>query len=130
MGTLHGGGVLAIWQDATSVGVAYRNTLAPGGDFDARTDNFLRPVWKAKLRAEARVVGGGKTVGLVECDVFDPRGRLVARASSTCCGCAARPLKAAAQQTSAPDTRRPTGDRKSSFRGGSAVRVRAIPAFR
>ena len=46
--------------------------------------NFLRPVWKAKLRAEARVVGGGKTVGLVGCDVFDPRGRLVARASSTC----------------------------------------------
>jgi uncharacterized protein (TIGR00369 family) len=46
--------------------------------------SFLRPVWKAKLRAEARIVRAGKVVGLVECDVIDDRQRLVARASSTC----------------------------------------------
>ena len=43
---------------------------------------FLRPVWRAKLRATARVVRAGKIFGLVECDVFDEQDRFVARASS------------------------------------------------
>jgi acyl-coenzyme A thioesterase PaaI-like protein len=34
--------------------------------------------------AKARVASRGKTVGLVECDVTDADGRLMARASSTC----------------------------------------------
>ena len=46
--------------------------------------NFLRPVWNAMLRAEARVVRAGRVVGLIECDILDERRRLVARASSTC----------------------------------------------
>jgi uncharacterized protein (TIGR00369 family) len=84
MGTLHGG-VLCDLADA-AMGVAYRSTLAEGETFTTieLKINFLRPVWKAALRANARVVNGGKTVGLVECDIVDERGRLVARASSTC----------------------------------------------
>jgi acyl-coenzyme A thioesterase PaaI-like protein len=39
--------------------------------------NFLRPVWKARLRAEGRVVKR-KTIGMVECDVTDETGSLVA----------------------------------------------------
>jgi uncharacterized protein (TIGR00369 family) len=46
--------------------------------------NFLKPVWKGKLRAEGRVIKGGRTVGLVECDITDDQQRLVARVSSTC----------------------------------------------
>ena len=66
--------------------VAYLSTLAQG---ETATTielkiNFLRPVWNAKLRAEARVVRAGKVVGLIECDILDERQRLVARASSTC----------------------------------------------
>jgi uncharacterized protein (TIGR00369 family) len=84
MGTLHGG-VLCDLADA-AMGVAYLSTLAEG---ETATTielkiNFLRPVWSAKLRAEARVVRAGKVVGLIECDIFDERRRLVARASSTC----------------------------------------------
>jgi acyl-coenzyme A thioesterase PaaI-like protein len=30
------------------------------------------------------VVKGGRTIGLVECDILDDEDRLVARASSTC----------------------------------------------
>ena len=36
------------------------------------------------LTATGRLVKGGHTVGLVECDVHDDKDRLVARASSTC----------------------------------------------
>jgi len=84
MGTLHGG-VLCDLADA-AMGVAYLSTLAEG---ETATTielkiNFLRPVWNAKLRAEARVVRAGKVVGLIECDILDERQRLVARASSTC----------------------------------------------
>jgi len=84
MGTLHGG-VLCDIADA-AMGVAYRSTLAEGETFTTieLKINFLRPVWKAKLHAEAKVVHAGKTVGLIECDILDEQQRLVARASSTC----------------------------------------------
>ena len=84
MGTLHGG-VLCDIADA-AMGIAYSTTLAPEETFTTveLKINFLRPVWKAKLRAEAKIIHGGKVIGLVECDIFDEKGRLVARASSTC----------------------------------------------
>ncbi len=84
MGTLHGG-VLCDIADA-AMGAAYRSSMTDGESFTTLElkINFLRPVWNAMLRAEARIVRAGQTVGLVECDVLDERGRLVARASSTC----------------------------------------------
>lgn len=68
------------------MGVAYASTLKEGESFTTLElkINFLKPVWNARLRAEGRVVKRGKTVGLVECDVVDESGSLVARASSTC----------------------------------------------
>ena len=84
MGTLHGG-ILCDIADA-AMGIAYASTLEEGESFTTLElkINFLKPVWKARLRAEGRVVKRGKTVGLVECDVVDETGSLVARASSTC----------------------------------------------
>jgi uncharacterized protein (TIGR00369 family) len=62
MGTLHGG-VLCDLADA-AMGVAYRSTLAEGETFTTieLKINFLRPVWNAKLRAQARMVHAGKVV--------------------------------------------------------------------
>jgi uncharacterized protein (TIGR00369 family) len=84
MGTLHGG-VLCDLADA-AMGAAYRGTLAEGESFTTLElkMNFLRPVWQATLRADARIVSAGKTVGMIECDIIDEKKRLVARASSTC----------------------------------------------
>ena len=84
MGSLHGGVLCAIADAA--MGVAY-STLLAEGETSTTVElkiNFLRPVWKATLRAKARVVHGGKTLGLVECDIADEQERLVARASCTC----------------------------------------------
>ena len=82
-GTLHGG-VLSDIADA-AMGLAYYTTLAADESLATLElkINFIRPVWKATLRANARVVHAGKVVGLVECDILDERQRLVARASST-----------------------------------------------
>jgi uncharacterized protein (TIGR00369 family) len=84
MGTLHGG-ILCDIADA-AMGIAYASTLDEGETFTTLElkINFLKPIWKARLRAEGRIVKRGKTVGLVECDVVDETGSLVARASSTC----------------------------------------------
>jgi len=84
MGTLHGG-ILCDIADA-AMGIAYASTLGESESFTTLElkINFLKPVWNARLRAEGRVVKRGKTVGMVECDVVDETGSLVARASSTC----------------------------------------------
>jgi uncharacterized protein (TIGR00369 family) len=84
MGTLHGG-ILCDVADA-AMGVAFASTLDDGESFTTLElkINFLRPVWKDTLRAVGKVVKRGKSVGMVECDVTDSKGVLVARASCTC----------------------------------------------
>lgn len=83
MGTLHGG-IFCDVADA-AMGMAWAATLDEGETFTTLElkINFLKPVWTGKLTATGRVVKGGRTVGLVECDVVDDKQRLVARASST-----------------------------------------------
>lgn len=84
MGTLHGG-ILCDVADA-AMGVAFASTLDEDESFTTLElkINFLRPVWTDKLMAVGRVVKRGRTVGMVECDVKDSKGALVARASCTC----------------------------------------------
>lgn len=84
MGTLHGG-ILCDIADA-AMGIAFTSTLGTTESFTTveLKINFFRPVWKAQLRAEGKVVRRGKTVGYVECEVTDENGRAVAKASSTC----------------------------------------------
>ena len=84
MGTLHGG-ILCDIADA-AMGIAFNSTLASTESFTTveLKINFFRPVWKAELRAEGKVIRRGKTVGYVECEVTDENGRAIAKASSTC----------------------------------------------
>jgi uncharacterized protein (TIGR00369 family) len=84
LGTLHGGAVCDLADAA--MGMAYASELERGESFTTLElkINFMKPVWRSHLRAEGKVVKRGRTVGLVECDVLDEKGSLVARASSTC----------------------------------------------
>jgi uncharacterized protein (TIGR00369 family) len=84
MGTLHGG-VLCDLSDA-AMGCAFASTLEAGQSYTTLelSINFLRPVFQASLTATGRVVKRTRKTGLVECDVTDEQGRLVARAKSTC----------------------------------------------
>jgi uncharacterized protein (TIGR00369 family) len=84
MGTVHGG-ILCDLADA-AMGMSYASTLDEGETFTTLElkINFLKPVWTGRLTATGRMVKGGRTVGLVECDIHDDKDRLVARASSTC----------------------------------------------
>jgi uncharacterized protein (TIGR00369 family) len=84
MGTVHGGVLVSLADLA--MGAAYGGTLQDGESFTTLeiSTNFLRPVWSGTLTATARVVHGGRNIGVVGCDVTDEKGRLVARAKSTC----------------------------------------------
>jgi len=84
MGTLHGG-ILCDLADA-AMGMAFASTLAPDEGFTSinLSINFFRPVWRSRLRAEARVTNRGKNVGYVECEVTDQDGKRIAKADSTC----------------------------------------------
>jgi len=84
MGTVHGG-ILCDVADA-AMGMAWGARLAEGETFTTLElkINFLKPVRTGRLIATGRLVKGGHTVGLLECDVVDDKDRLVARASSTC----------------------------------------------
>ena len=83
MGTLHGG-ILCDVADA-ALGTAWVSTLEEDETFTTLElkINFTRPFWSGTLRAEGRVVNGGTTIGLTECDVTDAEGRLIAHATST-----------------------------------------------
>jgi uncharacterized protein (TIGR00369 family) len=84
MGTLHGG-VLCDLADG-AMGMAFASTLADGESFTTLElkINYLKPVWRTHLTADARVVRRGRDVGFIECDVVAADGSLVARSSSTC----------------------------------------------
>jgi uncharacterized protein (TIGR00369 family) len=84
MGTLHGG-ILGDLTDA-AIGMAMASSLEDDETFTSLdlTLKFLKPVWKARLRANAVLVKRTRSLGLLECEVTDDGGSLVARAYSTC----------------------------------------------
>jgi uncharacterized protein (TIGR00369 family) len=84
MGTVHGG-ILCDLADA-AMGVAYATLLDERETFTTieLKINYLKPVWKTTLKANAIVVKKGSSIGLIECTIFDENESLVAKASSTC----------------------------------------------
>ena len=84
MGTLHGG-ILVDIADA-AMGLAYAAGLNDDESFTTieLKINYLRPFKEGHLKAVAKTVHRGRTVGILDCEVFDDRGKIIARSSSTC----------------------------------------------
>lgn len=84
MGTLHGG-VICDLADA-AMGTAFATTLEDDESFTTLdlTAKYFKPVWRARLRATAQVTRRTRSLGLIECDVEDDTGSLVAKVFSTC----------------------------------------------
>jgi uncharacterized protein (TIGR00369 family) len=83
-GVVQGGVITQIADAAMGMSLA---TLQEDGLWNTTIElkiNFLRPVVSGRLRAVGRVVEMKQTLFFSEADVLDDRGRLVARASSTC----------------------------------------------
>jgi uncharacterized protein (TIGR00369 family) len=84
MGTLHGGVICDVADIA--MGTAMASTLEAEESFTTLdlTAKFLKPVWEEQLTALARVTKRTRTLGLIECEVTDASGSLVAKVFSTC----------------------------------------------
>ena len=86
----HGGGVVqggVITQIADAAMGMSLATLQEDGVWNTTIElkiNFVRPAVEGVIRAVGRVVEMRQTLLFAEADVFDDRGRLIARASSTC----------------------------------------------
>jgi len=86
----HGGGVVqggVITQIADAAMGMSLGTLQEDGLWNTTIElkiNFLRPVIEGRLRAIGRVIEMKQTLYFSEADVVDEKGRLIARASSTC----------------------------------------------
>ena len=86
----HGGGVVqggVITQIADAAMGMSLGTLQEDGLWNTTIElkiNFLRPVIEGRLRAVGRVIEMKQSLFFSEADVIDDRGRLIARASSTC----------------------------------------------
>jgi uncharacterized protein (TIGR00369 family) len=84
MGTLHGG-IVCDLADA-AMGTAMATSLEDDESFTTLdlTAKYFKPIWDARLRATARLVKRTRTLGLIECDVHDDKGTLVAKVFSSC----------------------------------------------
>jgi uncharacterized protein (TIGR00369 family) len=84
MGTLHGG-VVCDLADA-ALGTAMATTLEDDETFTTLdlTSKYFKPIWNAHLTATAQVVKRTRALGLIECEVTDAGGSLVAKVYSTC----------------------------------------------
>ena len=79
------GGIICDVADA-AMGIAFATTLEDDETFttlDLTTKSF-KPIWNARLLATAQVVKRTRTLGLIECEVTDETGSLVAKAYSSC----------------------------------------------
>ena len=84
MGTLHGG-ILCDLADL-AMGCALYTTLEEAESFTTLElkINFLKPIWKSRLTARGKIKKKGRATALLECEVQDEKGSLVAFVTSTC----------------------------------------------
>ena len=84
MGTLHGG-VMCDIADA-AMGLAFYSTLKENELFTTINlqINFLKQVIEDKITAIANCIQRGKTIGFLECELFNSQKMLIAKASCSC----------------------------------------------
>lgn len=85
MGTVHGGWALTLIDSATACAA---QTLLPAGAAYTTVEtkgNFSRPIRPdtGRVRAEAKVINGGRQVITAEARVLDGKGRVLAHGTST-----------------------------------------------
>lgn len=84
MGYLHGGAICGLADSV--VGLTHISTLEAGesGTTVELKINFLRPVFRGQVRGVGTILKSGKTLTVVECEIYDDDRKLVAKATGTC----------------------------------------------
>jgi acyl-CoA thioesterase len=78
-GVMHGGAVASLID--TAVAIAIASDSEPGDRFTTveMKVNYLAPIRKGRVRADARLVRNGRRIIVAECDVYDSEDKLAAK---------------------------------------------------
>jgi uncharacterized protein (TIGR00369 family) len=82
-GAIQGGFIAAMMDEAMSALAIIASNVTMNAPTLEMKISFLRPLFIGKATAEARILKWGKSTCFIEAELFDPDGKLVAKASAT-----------------------------------------------
>lgn len=82
-GAIQGGFLCAMLDEAMSTAAIIASNVTMNAPTLEMKVSFLRPLFVGKATAEARILKWGKSTCFIEAELFDPEGKLVAKASAT-----------------------------------------------
>ena len=82
-GAIQGGFIAAMLDEAMSATAIIASNVTMNAPTLEMKVSFLRPLFVGKATAEARILKWGKSTCFIEAELFDPDGKLVAKASAT-----------------------------------------------
>ena len=82
-GAIQGGFIAAMLDEAMSTAAIIASNVTMNAPTLEMKISFLRPLFVGKATAEARILKWGRSTCFIEAELFDPEGRLVAKASAT-----------------------------------------------
>ena len=82
-GAIQGGFICAMLDEAMSALAIIASNVTMNAPTLEMKVSFLRPLFIGKATAEARILKWGKSTCFIEAELFDPDGKLVAKASAT-----------------------------------------------
>lgn len=82
-GAIQGGFLTAMLDEAMSVCcIISSNVTMTAPTLELKT-SYFRPLFPGRAEAKARILKFGKSIAFMEAELFDPEGRVVAKASAT-----------------------------------------------
>ena len=82
-GAIQGGFICAMLDEAMSTSAIIASNVTMNAPTLEMKVSFLRPVFVGKATPASRILKWGKSTCFIEAELFDPEGKLVAKASAT-----------------------------------------------
>lgn len=82
-GAIQGGFIAAMLDEAMSATAIIASNVTMNAPTLEMKISFLSPLFVGKATAEARILKWGRSTCFIEAELFDPEGKLVAKASAT-----------------------------------------------
>ena len=82
-GAIQGGFIAAMLDEAMGTAAIIASNVTMNAPTLEMKVSFLRPLFAGPATAEAKILKWGKSTCFIEAELFDPNGKLVAKASAT-----------------------------------------------
>jgi uncharacterized protein (TIGR00369 family) len=82
-GAIQGGFIAAMLDEAMGTAAIIASNVTMNAPTLEMKISFLRPLFAGPATAEAKILKWGKSTCFIEAELFDPNGKLVAKASAT-----------------------------------------------